>query len=73
MVSVSHLTVVDWLVTGVLFKQGALVRIMFRDPLEDYALAFDLESRRTSFSEPVSLIYLQFSGSFVGNMVVTGP
>lgn len=46
---------------------------MFRDPLEDYALAFDQESRRTSFSEPVSLIYLQFSGPFVGNMVATGP
>lgn len=58
---------------GALFKQGASVKIMLRDPLEDNALAFGLESRRTSFPEPVSLIYLQFSGPFVGNMVATGP
>lgn len=71
--SVSHPAVVDWLLAGALFKQGASVKIMLRDPLEDDALAFGLESRRTSFPEPVSLIYLQFSSPFVGNMVLQAP
>ena len=58
---------------GALFKQGASVKIMLRDPLKDDALAFGLESRRTSFPEPVSLIYLQFSSPFVGDMVLRAP